>query len=647
MCGILGIISFNREADSGELMKASAIIKHRGPDDEGFLTIDDNNQPAIWAGQDTAPETLAYWKYQHLQPGTAFKVGLGHRRLSILDLSPTGHQPMCYKDAGLAISFNGEVYNYLEIREELLTLGHKFVTGTDTEVILHAWAEWGAQCLSRFNGMFAFLLTDYSRKKLYAVRDRFGVKPLYYYIGDGKIVLASEIKQIRSVKGFSPQLNESVAADFLARGFVDHKVETFDKQVKQVLPGHYMTINFDHFQPDYKITEWYKLQPKIWEGSWDEAVDRFRYLLTDAVRLRLRADVSIGSCLSGGLDSSSIVCIAAELLKESGEFEGQETITACFNDARYDEWKYAEAVVKKTGARPHRVFTGFNDLVNEFDAFLWYQDEPTGSTSMFSQWSVFKKAHTEGLKVMIDGQGADEQLAGYSGNDIPLYAGLLKKRRYSLLLNEIKNYRKQNGNFPISFLLGALQVSSGGKLSNILPAGWRLQTSQPVNWLEKNMEIGLPTADLQKGLFRQIYQSPLPGLLRYEDRNSMAWSIESRTPFMDYRLFEFTLGLPEEYVYNNGVTKKILREAMKNTLPAEVSGRRDKMGFVTPEETWLKGEGKAWFTDWVEYTCTHAQGIVAGDKLQKEVNDIIAGKQPFSFLPWRVSVFGNWLNKSF
>ena len=647
MCGILGIISFNKELSSSELIKASAIIKHRGPDDEGFLTLNESGLPVIWAGRGTAENTLQFWNYKHLQPDTNFKVGIGHRRLSILDLSPSGHQPMLYKDEGLAISFNGEVYNYIEIRDELLALGHKFITGTDTEVILHAWAEWGESCLSRFNGMFALIIIDYRRKKLFAVRDRFGVKPLYYYADNGKIVLASEIKQIRTLKGFRPKLNESIAADFLAKGLVDHTNETIDKQIFQVPPGHLVAVNFDNYEPDYKIVQWYKLEPKVWQGGWDDAVDHFRELLIDAVRLRLRADVPIGSCLSGGLDSSSIVCIMAELLKVNGASKGLETITSCFEDPRFDEWKYAEAVVKKSGASPHRIFMGFNDLVNEFDAFLWYQDEPTGSTSMFSQWSVFKKAHSQGLTVMIDGQGADEQLAGYSGNDIPLYAGLLQKRRYKILLDEIRHYRKEKGALPVSFLLGALQVVSGGRYRSLVPSGWRLNNTQQLSWLSKDIKTNLPAGDLRSGLLQQIHHSPLSGLLRYEDRNSMAWSIESRTPFMDYRLFEFTLGLPEEFVYNKGVTKKVLREAMKNILPAEVQGRRDKMGFVTPEETWLKGEGKEWFTDWADYTSNHMQGLVSGDKLQKEISDIISGKLPFNFLPWRASVFGNWLNKNF
>jgi asparagine synthase (glutamine-hydrolysing) len=646
MCGILGIVSFNKEIGSEELIKASAIIKHRGPDDEGFLTLNEIGLPVVWAGQGTADNTQQYWKYPYLETNTTFKLGLAHRRLSIVDLSPHGHQPMLYKDAGLAITFNGEVYNYIEIREELQNLGHNFATSSDTEVILHAWAEWGEACLHKFNGMFAFLLVDYSRKKLFAVRDRFGVKPLYYYSNGEKIVFASEIKQIRAIKGFRPSLNENISRDFLANGYVDHTTETFDTQINQVPPGHFISVNIDSFQPDHKIIQWYQLQPQQWEGGWDKAVNHFRELLTDAVKLRLRADVSIGSCLSGGLDSSSIVCIASELLKANGEFEGQETVTACFEDARYDEWKYAEMVVKKSGAHPHRVFTSFDDLTKEFDAFLWYQDEPTGSTSMFSQWTVFKKAHEEGLKVMIDGQGADEQLAGYTGNDIPLYAGLLGKGKYGALLHEIRQYRKQKGAFPISFILGAIQASGSG-LNVLLPASWKLGNAQKLSWLHNDLAMQLPAKDLKSGLLRQIHQTPLPGLLRYEDRNSMAWSIESRTPFMDYRLFEFTLGLPEEYVYKNGITKRVLREAMQPVLPPEVSNRKDKMGFVTPEEVWLKGEGRVWFNDWVNYTCNNAPSFVDGNKLKAEIENIIAGKQPFSFLPWRVSVFGNWVNKNF
>lgn len=646
MCGIVGIVNVGRNKISGaELIEACAIINHRGPDDEGFLTWseDENIAPRIWAGGDTAESTRQYWKYDTLTPERNFSVGFGHRRLSILDLSPLGHQPMLFSDKGLAISFNGEVYNYLEIKAELLSLGHAFTSTTDTEVILHAWAQWGPACLSRFNGMFAFLLLDYSNGMLYAVRDRFGVKPLCYANINDKLIIASEIKQIKTLKGYRANVDQDVVANYVAFGDVDTSIRTFDKNIQYVPPGHYMAVNLR--DKSVSLHEWYSLQPRQWSGSWNDAVDRFRELLTDSVKLRLRSDVAVGSCLSGGLDSSSIVCLAANILQEQGDFVGQETVTACYNEARYDEWEFAKQVIEKTNARPHRTFPDFAQLEADIDKFIWHQDEPTGSTSQFSQWAVFKKTHEVGLKVMIDGQGADEQLAGYGGNDLPLYTGLVRKAKLGVLFNEIKHYKATHGSMPTGFLLGALQLSLGKGFANALPARLRINEGiTNINWLNNNVAVTKlpPAKSLKDNLLRQLHREPLPSLLRYEDRNSMAWSVESRTPFMDYRLIEFTTGLPEEFVYEKGLRKKILRAAMQDILPPAVGGRKDKMGFVTPEEVWLKNEGKAWFKNNIDATLDIFPDYFKKDELISYYNKVVSGSAPFDFTLWRILCLGRW-----
>ena len=314
MCGILSIINTKVNAGSAHLIKACAIIKHRGPDDEGFLTWAADGPPTIWAGNDTAASTLNHWKYKPLEPGQHFKVGFGHRRLSILDLSPAGHQPMQNEQAGLAITFNGEVYNYIEIKSELEKLGHQFFSTSDTEVILHAWAQWGVKCLDKFNGMFSFVILDHHKKQLYAVRDRFGVKPLFYYKGSTALYLASEIKQIKTSPDYKFDLNEPIARQFLATGAVDHTDNTFDTNVKQLPGGHYLYMDLSLDKGEFQIKKWYTLKPEQWTGNYEDAANKFRSLLTDAVSLRLRSDVTVGSCLSGGLDSSSIVCIGRKLL---------------------------------------------------------------------------------------------------------------------------------------------------------------------------------------------------------------------------------------------------------------------------------------------------------------------------------------------
>ncbi len=644
MCGILSIINTKGTAVSDQLINACSIIRHRGPDDEGFLTWVPGDAPTIWAGDDTASSTLDHWKYKKLTQGRRFKVGFGHRRLSILDLSPAGHQPMIYEKAGLALSFNGEIYNYLEIKDELLKAGHKFVSTSDTEVILHAWQEWGAKCLDRFNGMFAFILLDYHKKELYAVRDRFGVKPLFYYKGGDNLYLASEIKQIRTAPSYQLKINEPIVRQYLATSVVDHTHDTFDKEIKHLPCGHYLKMNLDG-DGAYTIHKWYTLVPKKWTGSYKEATQRLKELLIDAVSLRLRSDVTVGSCLSGGLDSSSIVCIAANLLKAKGDYAGQETVTACYDNAKYDEWNFAQEVIKQTNAHSHRTFPSFNQLINEVNSFIWHQDDPTGSTSQFSQWAVFKKTNEAGLKVMVDGQGADEQLAGYGSNDVSFYSGLLKKTQLLAVLDEAKAYKKETGVWPVGFMLHAMQLATGSTFTRVLPGKLKLKEVPSVTWLRHPEPISIykfPAPTLQENLLRQLYGEPLPALLRYEDHNSMAWSVESRTPFMDYRLLEFTFGLPERFLYKNGVRKAILRDAMRDILPPAISARKDKMGFVTPEEVWLKGDGKQWFLDAADYTCTVFKDMLHVDLLKKEINDIIDSKKPFSTMPWRIASLGIW-----
>ena len=287
----------------------------------------------------------------------------------------------------------------------------------------------------------------------------------------------------------------------------------------------------------------------------------------------------------------------------------------------------------------------FSQLEQEVNSFIWHQDDPTGSTSQFSQWAVFKETHRAGLKVMVDGQGADEQLAGYGSNDVSFYSGLFKKAQLFAVLDEAKAYKKESGTWPVGFMLHAMQLATGSSFTKLLPGKLKLKEVPSVNWLNHPEPVSIykfPAATLQENLLRQLYGEPLPALLRYEDHNSMAWSVESRTPFMDYRLLEFTFGLPERFLYKRGVRKAILRDAMRDILPPAISARRDKMGFVTPEEVWLKGEGKQWFLDAVDYTCKTFKNIINEDLLKKQVNNIIDGKEPFSTVPWRVASLGLW-----
>ena len=645
MCGILAVVNTREKQNGAALAKACQIIRHRGPDDEGFLTWSAEDGSRIWAGADTATSTRAYWKYETLNESLPFKVGFGHRRLSILDLSPRGHQPMIHAETGISMVYNGEVYNYVSIREELKQLGYEFHTDSDSEVLLLAWVAWGTNCIQKLNGMFAFTILDpRNGGNLYAVRDRFGVKPLYWYRDQEKIVLSSEIKQIRCFPGYKLSLNHKKVFEYLAEGRIDTNEETFDNTISQIPGGSYATINLSDPDNNIKIERWYSLEPKKWGKGYSEAVDNFRRLLHDSVRLRLRADVPVGSCLSGGLDSSAIVCLAKKVLDESGPHNGQITVTACFKDKRFDEWNFAEEVVKQTGADSRRIFPDFDRLQKDFDQLLWHQDDPIPSTSMFSQWCVFSGAADAGLKVMVDGQGSDEQLSGYGGNDLSLYSGLMSKHAYGELIRESRAYKKKNGQYPVGFLLGAVQVLHPA-VARLLPQKYRAVKPTKIAWLK------LPGEQIEKTVFKslqnclqdQVLSSPLPSLLRFEDRNSMAWSIESRVPFMDYRLVEFNLGLPENMVYKDGLKKTILRKAMTGIMPDTIVARTDKMGFVTPEEVWLREEGKEWFREQVTKTLDQNPEFFDKTAALDMLESMIAGKIKFSFAPWRILCFGRWM----
>jgi asparagine synthase (glutamine-hydrolysing) len=634
MCGIIALVNLKEASKTEELRVATEIIAHRGPDDEGYLLWDGLAEPKVYSGKDTHEDTIATHKLNSLPKTYNWKVGFGHRRLSIIDTTPQGHQPMQLQISGLSITYNGEVYNYLEIKEELIQKGHLFLTHSDTEVILHAWAEWGSDCLHKLNGMFAFVLLDTINKKLYAVRDRFGIKPLYYSHNNNFISFVSEIKQIRTLPGYVQDLNEDICYDYLAHGLLDHTSQTFDKNIFQLRGGELAIVDLQEPIKKVQVERWYTLKPKKWKGSKEEAKTKFRALFKDSVRLRLRADVSIGSCLSGGLDSSAIVGQIADLIKESNS-KGQETVTACFKETKYDEWNFAEQVINKVNANAHQVWPSSDKLIEDLDKLIWHMDEPFGSTSQFSQWCVFEGAAQAKLKVMLDGQGADEMLAGYGGNDVPLYTGLLKKGKINKLFKEYKGFNHEHGYPPKGQMFHALKRTFHLEKRQDKSPDWLIMGKSNSN----NLAI---THSLQEEMINQLTTTSIPVLLRYEDRNSMAFSIESRVPFLDYRLVEFLLGLPEECIYHLGVRKVILRDAFQKLVPVQVLKRRDKMGFVTPEELWLKEEKTDWFINELNPKRMNSEWIHKGN-LQKMVSEMIEGKRAFTFEPWRVLCFHRWM----
>ncbi|GBR73587.1 asparagine synthetase B [Candidatus Termititenax aidoneus] len=609
MCGIATIISKHSEASAGSLRQMLELIKHRGPDDTGIF-IDG-------------------------------RVALGHNRLAIIDLSAQGHQPFFYQDKYVLI-FNGEIYNYLELKQELETAGYKFNTQTDTEVIPAAYDYWGTDCLQHFNGMWSFVLYDKQSKNIFAARDRFGVKPFYYSETADCLAFASEIKQFTCLPGWTPKLNRRLAWEFLVFSGLDHSPETFFQDVYQLRGG--QCLQYSVSGKRLQIKTWYDLAARVKKNKVFPQKRPQEYLrrFQDSVRLRLRSDVKVGSCLSGGLDSSSIVLTLHNILQEQRKPDIQETVSACAKYKQYDEQEFIDEVVARSSVKSHRIYPEYAALLADLDQIIWQQDEPFDSTSVFAQWTVFAEAKRNELTVMLDGQGADEQLAGYHEYYGRFFAGLLRRGRLLRLRRELKAYKKLHGYTNFNILKQFANDLLPYKLKRFFKKLLNKERLDWLNVLEKQKSVYEQNfGSVQKAGLAQLQYTNLPRLLHYEDRNSMAHSIEARVPFLDYKLVEYTAALPDGCKIRDGYTKYILREAMRSALPEKICWRADKKGFVTPEEIWFK-ENSAALRVYLLQTVNLAKGLI-NDKIVAMYDDFAAGRAVYDPVFWRVICFGRWL----
>lgn len=650
MCGIATLFEPAAPAWLGATVRAmTRTVRHRGPDGEGLWFFAGGSGAAAAVATDETPAALRL----AAAPPPGATLGFGHRRLSILDLSPAGHQPMADAAGDAVITYNGEIYNYLELRAELVRAGHTFHTGTDTEVILAAWREWGEGCLPRFNGMFAFVLFDRRTRRLFAARDRFGVKPLYLWpTPDGGLALASEIKQFAAHPRWTARLNGPRAYDFLNWGLTDHTAETLFAGVRQLRGGEYLLAPLEGLASARPV-RWYTVRPAPFAGDFAAACDGFRERLEDAVRLRLRSDVPVGSCLSGGLDSSSIVGTVRAQLGDPAVTR-QKTFSAHSDVARFDESAFMAEMTRATGATPHAVVPSPDRLLEELDPLTWHQDEPFGSTSIYAQWCVFRLAREAGVTVMLDGQGADEVLGGYHGYFGPHVAGLLRRGRLIAGWREAAAVRRLHGQ---SWSLQAQHVANellGASVSDRL-RGMTGRTVNAPDFLDLKRLGAAPgrphadAVDLREPLrslgLAQVDALTLPMLLRYEDRDSMAHSVEARLPFLDYRLVEYSLGLPENYKLAGGWTKRVMREGLRDRLPERIRTRRDKLGFATAEEVWMRGPQRAAFQQRVDQAVEAAGGILT-PAARAKAGRILDGTERFNFVVWRMISFGAWLRRA-
>ena len=571
------------------------MIKHRGPDDEGFALFSTNSQDyKIFYGKDTPHNVIDFQlryspkvKYQY--PSECFTVGLAHRRLSIVDLTAAGHQPMCDESGRYWITYNGEIYNFKDIREELKKLGYTFFSNTDTEVVIKAYMAWGKECQNKFNGMWALTIWDNLRKTFWISRDRLGVKPLYYMFHDDSFIVCSEIKSILPIIQPRPNFREIFA--YLVDGPSEIHPETFFDKACRFPAGHSAIFKTNSGDRDLIFEKYWELPLPSEERTFSTKKlkglsEQYYYLLEDAVRVRLYADVTVGCALSGGLDSSSITFQANDIIKKSNKNEEVITFSNVYSNKieKYcDESEYIDMLVNYLGLKSFKETPESQDILRINDKGLWFEENcyDKFNISAFNSYSVCKK---NGIKVSLDGQGADEQLAGY--------------KRY--WYNYFSSRPKMRIEFVISFLKGIIPYKSAIFYSFLSKTSER-------KWQDSPVPINSSGLDREYRLYRKVLgeenylttinqatnwsmKHSLKKLLRQIDGNSMAWSVESRQPFMDYRLVEFLSNLPDTYKLYKGWTKYITRIAFEGKLPNKITWRKDKMGWPMPLKEWVSGD---------------------------------------------------------
>ena len=580
MCGIAGFVVDNSQPIGPRAVaKAFRRLAHRGPDDCGYLLYSEGK--------------VSVGRYLPCFDGVSGLLLL-HRRLSILDLGPGGWQPMSTPDKRFHVVLNGEIYNYIELRRELEGLGHVFCSASDTEVLVASFLEWGKKALLRFVGMFAFAILDTRNRTLLLARDFFGIKPLYYATATGRFAFASEIKALLEMPWIRRLVNPSGLYDYLRYGHTDQHSTTLFAEIQQLAPAHWIEIPID--APDKAHLECYwKLDLSSTEDiSFEEAAKKVRELFLESVLLHLRSDVPIGTALSGGIDSSSIVSAMRALGPQNLELH---TFSYISPDPTSSEEHWVDLAAKSVGAVAHKTQPTPEGILADIEQLILAQDEPFGSMSICAQYSVFRLARANGVKVMLDGQGADEILGGYRYYMAGRLASLLRNKRW----NEVWPFLKSSSQWPGVSVLRLLQVAG----DYLLPGAWRTLgrrlAGRPVLpsylnavWFRQQDVEALPPHSLtSKQLFRELLhetlvETSLPHLLRYEDRNSMAFSIESRVPFLTPELVQFLFCLPEEHlVAADGTPKAVFRKAMRGTVPDAILNRRDKIGFQTPDREWL------------------------------------------------------------
>lgn len=574
MCGLLFQITkkkISRE-DAVKLLESLQLIKHRGPNGEGVLFID-SNTGRKWTLR--TPETPAEIDCDGILdtfPENTFDICMGHRRLSIFDLSVAGHQPYM-DDKGNALIFNGEIYNFKEIKEGLIKEGFTFHTKTDTEVILAAYQKWNTSAFEKFNGMFSFLLWDNNQKKVIAVNDRYGVKPLYYFENKEQKIFVSELKQFIPFQ-LTQQFNWEKIAEFLQFGLIDHDYDTLLANISRFPNAHYALLDW---KEQISVKSYYKVDVESEAEQGSQRLDEFPALFENAVNIRLRADVPTGIGASGGLDSSLVLYTAQRLRKTVNSHSPIKTVSAISPGYKEDESEYIHFIEKDLKIDAHYVNPVETFNVQDFINHLWHLEAPVLSTSFYAQWKVAGLAKQNDITVLLVGQGADETFAGYHHHFYRYCSFLLQRLRLSKLSNEINDF-------------AALKNMSKRKLWKIVIDELKLKykiRAGITSFKNETYTKRIATASIKELLYIDFAHAMLPYYLRADDRSAMAFSIETRHPFLDYRIVDFAFQLSMDNKIKNGWQKFILREKF-DYLPANLRYRKDKKGFTAPKDEILE-----------------------------------------------------------
>ena len=582
MCGISGIYNLtnNNSIETNQLKLMTNQLKHRGPDDEGYFlcnTVSSTNHFA--SGNDTQGELKS--KLMPIENCKSCDLGFGFRRLSIQDLTVNGHQPMIDYNKKAVIVFNGEVYNFMQLRDQLLKKGYLFNSLTDSEVVLNAYLEWGEKCVEYFNGMWSFAIWDIFEKKLFCSRDRFGIKPFYYFNINGKFAFASEIKAL--LKLTKAKLNKNSLFKYIYFDEIDTSEETFFDNIFQLFPGQSMTIK----NGILKKKIYYKLEENLIECKKSSTKIFFKHFKR-AVKLRLKSDVKVGFALSGGVDSSSIVTAVNQI----DDNKLNSTFSIVYPNKKIDESSYINSVIKKTGYENFRITPSATDFKNDLKNFVYFQEEPIPDLSYFNEFKLRELIRSKNVTVTLEGQGADEVISGYKSFVLPFFLDLLKKFKFKKLNLELKKFKHLN-NIKLSHLLLRFFYSRIPlKLQLYIKKTLKVKS---ISIISKTFFLNQDhkTFPLKKGsylnsaLLNSLKIYSIPKQLTRADKNAMAFSIECRFPFLDHNFVEYVYNLPDSEKMSNGITKKILRDAMKNKLPDKIINRKDKIGFLSPQSEWI------------------------------------------------------------